>query len=149
MKFEQRNNNSELRDFRLRSRATSSIAQFVLQKLLRSQLDAWTQPFWRRTFPALIQMMLNSPGKSTGKRQALPTTVEMAKVNNHVKLRGRLSRAKIKAKNAALGSMDKVGGVEMSDLDLAGWGVPFVFLYYSVISIITIHVDKEVNIAIH
>ena len=85
--------------------------------------------------------MLNSPGKSSGKRQALPTTVEMVKVNNHRSLRVRLSRAKMKAKNAALGSMDKVGGVGMTDLDLAGWGVPFVFLYYSVISIITIHVD--------
>ena len=43
-----------------------------------------------------------------------------------------------KAKDTVLGSVDKIGGVGIDDLHLAGWGIPLVTLYYSVIAIITI-----------
>lgn len=63
------------------------------------------------------------------KRQSLKLkSIEMQK--------GRLQRRlQSKAKDVVLGSVEKIGGVGVSDLDLAGWGIPMVSLYYAVIII--------------
>ena len=43
-----------------------------------------------------------------------------------------------RAKNVALSSVESIGGIEISDLDVVGWAIPMVLLYYLVITINTV-----------
>lgn len=68
--------------------------------------------------------MVKNSAKSSRKRLDLPKCAPMV-ID--------VSSLKTKAKNTVLSSLDKLGGVGTSDLDLAGWGIPMIALYYSVI----------------